>query len=87
VKVFIECLPSSGGGEQWTGTKIPPSHGSFKYDHKATFSKLPRGKVSGTVDVTGTFKGGKFVGTWQPAGTSCGKTNYKATAGAGGSGY
>jgi hypothetical protein len=86
VKVFVECLPNTGGGARWTG-KIALKHGSFKIDSKETLSKLPKGKFKGTVDVTGSFKGGAFKGTWQLGGTACGKTSYVAKSGSGGTGY
>jgi hypothetical protein len=85
VKVFVECLPNSGTSAQWIGT-IPLKHGSFKLDRKEKLLKLPKGKIKGTVDVTGTFKRGAFVGSWQLIGASCPKTSYRATTTAGGRG-
>jgi hypothetical protein len=87
-KVFIECLPGGSGGAG-SGTWydfVPLKKGSINFDRKETLSKLPKGKEQGTVKVTAKFTGGKFVGTWQLVGTSCGKTRFTATEGAGGSG-
>jgi hypothetical protein len=87
VKVFVECLaPTGHTSATWTG-KIALKHGSFKIDSKETLSKLPKGKFKGTVDVTGSFKGLAFKGTWQLGGTACGKTSYVAKSGGGGTGY
>jgi hypothetical protein len=87
VKVFVECLaPTGHTSATWTG-EIPLKHGSFKIDRKEKLSKLPKGKFEGTVDVTGSFKGGAFKGTWQLGGTACGKTSYVAKSGSGGTGY
>jgi hypothetical protein len=86
VKLFVECLPKSGHGAQWTG-KVSLTGGSFRIDQKETLSRLPSGKEKGTVDITGKFTGGDFKGTWQLGGTPCGKTSYKATSGGGGTRY
>ena len=84
-RVFVECLPSSGGGGQWHGT-VKLTDGSFKFDKRATIDELPKGTVKGVVDVTGKFKGGEFQGAWHLGGLTCPKTSYKTTTGPGGSG-
>jgi hypothetical protein len=84
-RVFVECLPKSGTGAQWTGT-VKLTRGSFKFDKKSTLTKLPSGTTTGVVAVTGKFTGGEFQGTWQLGGFACPKTSYRTKTGAGGSG-
>ena len=84
-RVFVECLPTSGGGGQWTGA-VKLAHGSFKLDKQSTIHKLPSGTTTGVVDLTGKFTRGEFQGTWHLGGFTCPKTSYRTKTGAGGSG-
>jgi hypothetical protein len=84
--VFVECLPKSGHGATWRG-KVPLKNGAISFSHKESLSKLPKGKKTGTVDVTAKFKGSDFSGSWRLSGTPCGKTSFKATTQGGGTGY
>jgi hypothetical protein len=85
-RIFVECLPTSGGGGQWLGT-VKLTNGSFKFDKQSTIKKLPSGTTAGVVEVTGKFTHGEFQGTWHLGGFACDKTRYRTKTGAGGSGH